>query len=136
MVMIWAWWISAAWSQRCSFPGSSFSFFSTAAPIRSRISEAAALVKVITRSWSIFKGEGPSLIMEIMRSTNTAVFPLPAAADTSRFRFRLSMTCCCFSVHFICYSSPSPFLFTFMPQFSSISCHTSSGFMERSLLKP
>ena len=99
IVVIWANCTVTACCCRCSFPGSSSSFFSIAAWIRSRISAAAAFVKVMTRSRSISIGLSPVIILMI-RSTRTAVLPLPAAAETSRFRFLLSITAFCSFVQF------------------------------------
>ena len=117
MVVIWAWGIRAAWSHRCSSSGRSFSFCSTAAPILSRISAAAALVNVITSSWSISRGRSPSLIIRMIRSTSTAVLPLPAAADTRRFLFLLSITSCCLLVQFTAICFLVSFRFQFRPDF-------------------
>ncbi len=55
---------------------------SKALPIRSRISLAAALVKVTTRKRSIFSCPSGPVIRWINRSTSTAVLPEPAAAAT------------------------------------------------------
>ena len=100
MVVIWAYCTIIACCCRCSLPGSSFSFFSMASWILSRISEAAALVNVITSSLSISPGLSPSVIIRMIRSTRTAVFPLPAAAETRRFLSLLSITCLCSFVQF------------------------------------
>ena len=69
--------------------------------ILSRISAAAALVKVTTRSLSISTGLFSSVTMLMIRSTSTAVLPDPAAAETRIFLSRRSMTCCCSGVKFM-----------------------------------
>ena len=69
-------------------------------PMLAGISEAAALVNVITSSLSISPGLSPSVIIRMIRSTRTAVFPLPAAAETRRFLSLLSITCLCSFVQF------------------------------------
>ena len=73
------------------------------APLPAWLSKAIAAlesgVKVMTRSRSISIGLSPVIILMI-RSTRTAVLPLPAAAETSRFRFLLSITAFCSFVQF------------------------------------
>ena len=108
MVVIFAWWISVFWRSRFLFPGSSSRSFPRAVSTRSRISAAAAFVKVMTSSLSISAGCSGSVIMRMIRSTRTAVFPLPAAAETRRFRCLVSMTFFCSSVHFVAITE-SPF---------------------------
>src|SRR5699024_6539977 len=76
------------------------SFFSIAAPILSFISAAAASVKVTIRRRSTSAGSFSSVSLRMIRSTRTAVFPDPAAADTRIFRFLRLITFCCSSVHF------------------------------------
>ncbi len=58
--------------------------FSRAAPIRSRISAAAASVNVTTNKRSISTGVFLSQTIRIIRSTSNAVLPAPAAAATSK----------------------------------------------------
>ena len=98
MVVICARWTkdSCRWSH--SFPGFSFNRSLSAFPILSFISPAAALVKVVMSSRSTSTGCSGSVIRERIRSTSTAVLPEPAAADTSRLVFLVSMTCFCSSV--------------------------------------
>ena len=108
MVVIFAWWINVFWRSRFLFPGSSSRSFPSAVSTRSRISAAAAFVKVMTSSLSISTGCSGSVIMRMIRSTRTAVFPLPAAAETRRFRCLVSMTFFCSSVHFVAITE-SPF---------------------------
>ena len=64
--------------------GCSRSFSSSAALIRSRISCAAASVKVMITISDSFTGSTGSMIREITCCTSTAVLPEPAAAATSR----------------------------------------------------
>ena len=85
----------------CSLPGSASSLAVMPAAIRSRISAAAALVNVTISSLSISTGCSPSQIMRMIRSTNTAVLPLPAAADTRILLLCSSITLCCSGVNFI-----------------------------------
>ena len=94
MVVIWAYWAITACRSRWALPGSAISSLSMAARIRSRISEAAALVNVITSMRSISAGCSRSRILRMILSTRTAVLPLPAAADTSMLQFLASMTFC------------------------------------------
>ena len=100
MVVICALWISVACCFRCSSSGYSNSFFSIARRILSFISEAAASVNVTIRSLSTSTGGSSSVSIVMIRSTRTAVFPEPAAADTRILRFLSCMTFCCSSVHF------------------------------------
>ena len=65
--------------------------------MRWRISPAAALVNVTTSMFSIGQ---PSRTSCTMRSTNTAVLPEPAAAQTIRLCPRSAMASRCCSVHF------------------------------------
>ena len=74
-----------------------------------RISAAAARVKVMTSRRSMSFGFSPSVIIWMIRSTSTAVLPLPAAADTRRLFSRPSITCFCSLVQFTAISRP--FLF-------------------------
>lgn len=94
MVVIWALWISVSCLSRWAFPGLSSTLAERAWVIRSLIWAAAALVKVTTRSLSISTGCSPSLTICMIRSTNTAVFPLPAAADTRMLLPLASMVAC------------------------------------------
>ena len=77
------------------------SFSSRLLAILSFISKAAALVKVITKSSSISVGLFSSVIWLMILSTNMAVFPLPAAAETKICLFLVSMAACCSLVHFL-----------------------------------
>ena len=95
MVVICALCSNAACRCRCSLNGSFESSRSIACRIRSRICAAAAFVKVTTSSLSISTGCSLFRIICMIRSTSTAVLPEPAAAETSRFRFLVSITCCC-----------------------------------------
>ena len=99
MVMIFAWGRISS----CRFKFLSEGNFSRSSesrfPIRSRIWEAAALVKVTTRSRSRSTGFSGSVIMDMIRSTRTAVFPLPAAAATKRFLSLKEMIFFCSAVH-------------------------------------
>ena len=85
---------------RCSFSGFSSSFFSIALLTLSLISDAANFVKVTTSNLFISIGFFSSKISSIILSISTAVFPEPAAADTSKLVFLLSITCFCSLVHF------------------------------------
>ena len=100
MVVICALWIRVACCFKCSSSGYSVSFFSIARRILSFISEAAASVNVTIRSLSTSTGGSSSVSIVMIRSTRTAVFPEPAAADTRMLRFLNCMTFCCSSVHF------------------------------------
>ena len=86
MVVIWALCRSVDWRWMWAESGLSVSRFEMPAAMRSRISAAAALVKVTTNRRSMSTGCASSQTMRTMRSTNTAVLPLPAAADTRMFR--------------------------------------------------
>ena len=114
MVQMSAWLINVICFIRCSsyspFAIISSIFFCSACPIFSFIWAAAAFVNVTTRSSSTDTGSLPSILspreflpatISMMRSTRTAVLPDPAAADTRRFPCLVSMTCACWSVHFI-----------------------------------
>ena len=68
--------------------------------IRCFISSAAALEKVTTSIRSASIGLSASKIRPITRSTNTAVFPLPAAAETSTVPPRAWIASICCGVHF------------------------------------
>ncbi len=103
IVVIWALCIKVACFCKCPLSGSDSSLLAIAALILSRISAAAALVKVTTRSLSTSTGVSSSLSPQTkdrIRSTSTAVFPDPAAADTRMSLFRTSMTFFCSSVQF------------------------------------
>ena len=113
IVVIWALWIIAACLCRCSFPPSSLSFFKIAWLIRSRISAAAALVKVTTSSLSISTGFSSRHTIFTIRSESTAVLPLPAAADTNMLQSCKSIACCCSGVNFTAILSPCLFLYHF-----------------------
>ncbi len=65
--------------------------FDIAAAILSLISEAAALVKVTTKSLSMSTGFSSSVIILIILSTKTAVLPEPAAAATSKLHLLVSI---------------------------------------------
>ena len=99
IVVICALWIRVACCFRCSLSGYSINFFSIASRILSFISAAAASVNVTIRSLSTSTGGSSLVSIVIIRSTSTAVFPEPAAADTRIFRFLKSMTFCCSCVH-------------------------------------
>ena len=71
-----------------------------ASPILSLISDAAALVKVTTSKLSISTNFSLFVIIFIILSTKTAVFPEPAAAATNKLQSLLSITSCCSFVHF------------------------------------
>ena len=101
MVVIWALWISVSCLRRWALDGSARRRSETALAMRSRIWAAAALVKVTTSRRSMSRGRSPSLIMRTIRSTRTAVLPLPAAAETSILWSRASRTRVCFSVNWI-----------------------------------
>ncbi len=66
---------------------------------RSRISWAAASVKVMTSSSDRDTGSSGSVSRSRMCSTSTAVLPEPAAAATRRFPSRCRITFSCSSVH-------------------------------------
>ena len=66
--------------------------------IRSRISAAAARVKVIMSRRSMSTGRVSSNTRDTMRSVRTAVFPLPAAAEINRRRSESAMALPCSSV--------------------------------------
>src|SRR4051812_16429399 len=69
--------------------------------MRAFISAAAASVKVTTSSSSTSHGGEASQTRYAQRSASTAVFPDPAAADTSRLRPVVAMAAHCSSVHFV-----------------------------------
>ena len=85
--------------------------------IFSRISLAAALVKVTTRILSISTGSSGSVIFLIIRSTSTVVFPEPAAAETKMSLSLKSITFCWPGVKLlnICFSFFGHFQFSFHP---------------------
>ena len=83
-----------------SLSGNSASFLSIAAAIFLFISAAAAEVNVNTKSLSTETGFLVSQIIRIMRSTKTAVFPLPAAAATSMLQPCVSIAAVCSFVQF------------------------------------
>ena len=103
---------------KCSLSGVSRRRFSIASPILCRISPAAALVKVTINKRSISTGFFSSRINPKIRSTSTAVFPLPAAAETNIFLSLTSITFFCSGVN--CTPHPS-----FLPygHFSGIISH-------------
>ena len=83
-----------------------------------QFSAAAALVKVTINRRSMSAGCSPSQIIRMIRSTSTAVLPLPAAADTRMLLLCSSITFCCSGVKFIpirylcsCFFSPVAVLF-------------------------
>ena len=94
MVVICALCISVSCLSRWAFPGFASTLPESAWVIRSRIWAAAALVKVTTSSLSISTGCSASLTIWMIRSTNTAVFPLPAAADTRILLSLASIVAC------------------------------------------
>jgi len=81
-----------------SFSGSSSIFLYIAFNTLSLISDAAAFVNVTTNNLSISMFS--FIILFIILSTNTAVFPLPAAAATSILLPFSYIACFCSSVHF------------------------------------
>ena len=85
----------------CRFSSSGFCSFklSIARLTRSLISAAAALVNVTTSILSISTGGLSTHILFTIRSTSTAVFPEPAAADTSISLSLKSITFFCSLVH-------------------------------------
>ena len=70
-----------------------------AAAIRSRISDAAALVKVTRSSCVMSMGFSGSVTRRSTRSVSTAVLPEPAAAETSSEPPRFSIAFFCSLVH-------------------------------------
>ena len=68
-------------------------------PIFSRSSAAAAFVKVTISMREMSAGRFGSHSRRISRSVSTAVFPEPAAAETSRSQPSASMAHSCASVH-------------------------------------
>ena len=92
---------------RCSSCGFSCNARLILALIFSFICAAAALVKVTTSKRSISTASSPEMRPKI-RSVKTAVFPLPAAAETRMFWWRASMTACCSSVNLILPHLPLP----------------------------
>ena len=84
----------------CSLSSSGFSsiFLYIAFNTLSLISDAAAFVNVTTNNLSISMFS--LIILFIILSTNTAVFPLPAAAATSILLSFSYIACFCSSVHF------------------------------------
>ena len=84
--------------------GFSSIILSSAAPIRSRICAAAALVNVTTTSRSISTWLSGSVIMRIILSTRTAVLPEPAAAETRIFLLWSSIALFCCAVQFLAIS--------------------------------
>ena len=109
--------IAALWSSlRISFANDAMvhiilAVAAIAAAILSFISAAAASVYVTTSSLSTSTGFFSSVIIEMILSTSTAVFPEPAAAETRIFLSRRSMTCRCSFVHFTAILPMSPSLF-------------------------
>ena len=103
MVAILALCIYVVCLRKCSLYGSSAAASSKALRILSLISPAAALVNVTTRRLSMSTGSLPNspLTMEIILSTNTAVLPEPAAADTSKLQSLVSITLSCSLVHLV-----------------------------------
>ena len=95
---------------KCASNGCASHCLSIAAPIRSRISAAAALVKVTTKRRSISIGFFGSVTRCMIRSTSTAVLPDPAAADTRISRSLRSMTFCCSVVHCMWQASLLPYI--------------------------
>ena len=117
MVIICALCTNVDWRCRWTLSGCASSAALIARLIRSRISAAAALVKVTINIRSMSTGSFSSRMRCKIRSTRTAVLPLPAAADTSRFSLRESMTCCCSSVNCITpLLSVLPFFHTPVPR--------------------
>ena len=76
--------------------------------MRSRISAAAARVKVMMSSSSISTGCFGSRTLATMRSVRTAVFPLPAAAEINSLRSESAMALSCSSVQRVIALSPLP----------------------------
>ncbi len=74
--------------------------------MRSRISVAAALVNVTTNSLSTSTASAGSSSRWVMRSTNTAVFPAPAPAETKRLTSRAVTASLCASVHLATQATP------------------------------
>ena len=99
IVVIFALCTSTSCRWRWTLSGSSSARFSSASRILSRISAAAAFVKVTTRRRSISTGFFSSVINARIRATNTAVLPDPAAAETRISQFLVSITFFCSSVH-------------------------------------
>ena len=95
IVVICAVWSSVSCRCRCRFSGFFSSLSLMAFAMRSRIWAAAARVNVTTSSLSISTGFCSSVISRMMRSTSTAVLPLPAAAETRMLCPRASITFCC-----------------------------------------
>ena len=81
-----------------TYSGSSSIFLYIAFNTLSLISDAAAFVNVTTNNLSISMFS--FIILFIILSTNTAVFPLPAAAATSILLPFSYIACFCSSVHF------------------------------------
>ena len=68
--------------RKCLEPGWRLISFSSASAIRWRISAAEAFVKVTINRRSTSSGFSSEMTFFMIRSTRTAVFPLPAAAAT------------------------------------------------------
>ena len=81
-----------------SFSGFSFNFLYIASSTLCFISDAAAFVNVTTNNLSM--STLSFIILFIILSTKTAVFPLPAAAATKILVFFSYIACFCSSVHF------------------------------------
>ena len=88
--------------------GSSSSRCSSALPMRSFISPAAALVKSdYQQPVNVPWGCPGSVTRERIRSTSTAVLPEPAAALTRMFLSRRRIACSCSFVHLFSHHSAS-----------------------------
>ncbi len=91
-------------------PGFSFITSSSFDAILDFISAAAAFVKVTIRSRSTLTGFSVSVIICLTLSTRTAVFPEPAAAETSIFAFLAFIALLCCFVQFGKFIPPLIFL--------------------------
>ena len=90
---------SSDWRRSAAFSGSSSILSERRPAMRWRISSAAALEKVTMSSRSRSTGAVRSEMRVSTRSVKTAVFPLPAAAETSRSPPRAVIACRCGPVH-------------------------------------
>ena len=104
MVLISALGKNAIWFCKWISSGVSSSCFAIATPILCRISDAAAFVNVTMSSLSISCSSRKSFV--IMRSTRTAVLPLPAAAAISKSLPLASIACFCSFVHLFAIAVP------------------------------